>query len=216
MANSPEETDEVTIALPRRMLVFLRSIASTTGEQLETMVAEAIRMYVRAQERKMEEIGKAVEEAARGEFISDEEVEAHLRDLLGEPSPERRAMLKRELGRQMSIISEGASCSTWAWCIEDELPQLLQQRPSPNSQFITRAWSSRRSMRTGWSRWQRSWGIGLCEGLGRSIFRMSQGRPHPTFPNRRERSSAACTPPAVMARCHDPLLAPGVLCRRGL
>ena len=86
MANSPEETDEVTIALPRRMLVFLRSIASTTGEQLETMVAEAIRMYVRSQEWKIEEIGKAVEEAARGEFISDEEVEAHLRDLLGEPA----------------------------------------------------------------------------------------------------------------------------------
>ena len=166
MANSPEETDEVTIALPRRMLVFLRSIASTTGEQLETMVAEAIRMYVRAQEWKIEEIGKAVEEAARGEFISDEKVEAHLRDLLGEPSPEaartaqtgawppdehhfRRGVLQH-LGlvhrRRIAAVASAAAFS---------------QQPV-HYQGV----ESRRSMRTGWSRWQRSWGIGLCEGPG--------------------------------------------------
>jgi hypothetical protein len=34
-------------------------------------------------------------------------------------------MLLQELGRQMSAISEEASCCRWAWGIEDELPPLL-------------------------------------------------------------------------------------------
>jgi predicted transcriptional regulator len=121
------ELEEVKLRLPRRTLVFLRSMAANTGFSLDAMFAEAIRGFVRVQQWKMEEIRKAVEEADQGKFISNEEVEAHLRDLLGEPSPERRAMLKRELGRQMASISEEASCSSWAWRIEDELPPLLEQ-----------------------------------------------------------------------------------------
>ena len=121
------EMEEVNLNLSRRTLVFLRSMAANTGQSLDAMLAEAIRIYVRAQEWKIEEVRKAVEEAERGGFVSDQEAEAHLRELLGESNPERRAMAKRELGRQMSIISEDASCSTWAWRIEDELPPLLQQ-----------------------------------------------------------------------------------------
>jgi len=52
-------------------------------------------------------------------------LEEEVKDLLYRTA--RRAMLKRELGRQMSIISEDASCSIWAWRIEDQLPPLLQQ-----------------------------------------------------------------------------------------
>jgi hypothetical protein len=44
---------------------------------------------------------------------------------LCEPTPARKRLLKAELGRQMRIISEEASCSLWAYKIEDELPPLL-------------------------------------------------------------------------------------------
>jgi hypothetical protein len=42
------------------------------------------------------------------------------------PDPtSRRDMVVRELGRQMSMISEQAVCPLWAWHMEDELPAVL-------------------------------------------------------------------------------------------
>ena len=42
------------------------------------------------------------------------------------PDPtSRRDMVMRELGRQMSRISEEAAYSLWAWHMEDELPAVL-------------------------------------------------------------------------------------------
>jgi hypothetical protein len=38
---------------------------------------------------------------------------------------DRRDAVLQELGRQMSIISEDASCSGWTWQLENELPQVL-------------------------------------------------------------------------------------------
>jgi len=59
-------------------------------------------------------------------LMQGEDLDGVLRDtcMMAE---ERRAMLQHELGRQMSIISEEAFCSSWAWRIEDELPPLLAQ-----------------------------------------------------------------------------------------
>src|SRR5436305_7003571 len=37
----------------------------------------------------------------------------------------RREMVMQELGRQMSVISEEATCSLWGWRMEDELPAVL-------------------------------------------------------------------------------------------
>lgn len=64
-------------------------------------------------------------------------LEEEVKDLLYRAA--HRAMLKRELGRQMSIISEDASCSTWACASKTNCRHCFNRRLFPNSRFTTMA-----------------------------------------------------------------------------
>ena len=72
-------TDTVTVRLESELKQRLESLAEATQRSKSFLAAAAIRDFVDLNEWQVQEIGKAVGEADRGEFASDE----HVREIFG-------------------------------------------------------------------------------------------------------------------------------------
>ena len=96
------------------------------------------------------------------------------RGIMDEPAPERRRQLQAELGRQMSMISEEASCSTWAWRMEDELPPLLVEAAAHQRPTVYRGVEI--------SPIYASWLVSMAKELGHWVTQGQGGEYVPFFP----------------------------------
>lgn len=67
-------TDTVTVRLESELKQRLESLSEATQRSKSFLAAAAIRDYVDLNEWQVQEIGKAIGEADRGEFASDERV----------------------------------------------------------------------------------------------------------------------------------------------
>ena len=67
-------TETVTVRLESELKQRLESLSEATQRSKSFLAAEAIRDFVDLNEWQVQEIGKAVGEADRGEFASDERV----------------------------------------------------------------------------------------------------------------------------------------------
>ena len=69
------ESTVLTLRLEPQVTRQLERLAKATRRSRAFLAAEAIREYLAINEWQIEEIGKALEEADRGEFASDKEVQ---------------------------------------------------------------------------------------------------------------------------------------------
>ncbi len=69
------ESTVLTLRLEPHVKKQLERLAKATRRSRAFLAAEAIREYLAINEWQIEEIGKALEEADRGEFASDKEVQ---------------------------------------------------------------------------------------------------------------------------------------------
>ncbi len=77
------EANVLTLRLEPRLKKQLDKLAKATQRSRSFLAAEAIREYVSLNEWQIEEIKKGIEEADRGEFATDKQVEKIMRKWTG-------------------------------------------------------------------------------------------------------------------------------------
>ncbi|MGZ8341171.1 MAG: CopG family ribbon-helix-helix protein [Telluria sp.] len=72
----PSTDKPVTIRLPADLAVQLEQLTLATGRNMSAITVAALRDYVAAEARQIQDIEQGIAEADRGEFASAEEVSA--------------------------------------------------------------------------------------------------------------------------------------------